>query len=218
MSESWSAQDYRAGLEGWTHYQPTSPVEFARGVADREGRVPFLGGGGGGGNGGFIAIPVILMAPVILIVGLFILVPLFPIAGGIAAIAGYLLQTFIFNDPTMQGVANDSVTMLFCFIVLMLAMKLERQAEGHFRYRQFRHWARVVGLAFGINEAILPLISLYIGGRQAAYGWGMTGDFHMMALLRFIALMVAIHVFLRWKRTGRTAMSPAQRFGFAEPY
>ena len=219
MAESWSAQDYRAGREGWTHYTPVDPVSYGRGQAERQGSLfPDFGGSGGGGGSGYLAILVILLAPILLIIGLFILVPLYPVAGGIAAVAGYLLETFIFNDPTTTGMVNDSSTLLFSFIVFMLALKLERRAEEFARYRQIRHWTRVVGLAFGINEAMLPLLALFLAGREAAYGWGLTGGFALVPLLRFIALMVVLHVGFRWLQTGRAIMPLKQRFGFAEPY
>lgn len=203
--------DHIAGKTGQTHYQPTNYADHAGGVAERDGRPPGPNWGGGGGGGG-IAIFALMFAP-ILILGVFLLVPLFPVAGTITAVVGYLFQTFVLTMNDVNDSFKDIVTVALSLPVLLFAMRFEEKAATSWRYWQVRHWIRVFGGGLALNEIGLPMLYLIVVGPQGARGWSLYASITPHKLMVVALCMLGTHLFFRWLDTRGEMMSLTERFG-----
>ncbi len=211
--------DYLAGKDGATHYVPVDRAEYDRGVAEREGRAGRSVNWGNGGAG----FPVFFLAfiPILLAAGYVVAVPLFPVAGIITLVLAYVFSLVVGIDLySDQGITNLVETVLICIPIYLIALIPEKRAARNPRYRTIRHWVRVVGLGFALNEVILPTLAMWVkGGDSRDYvAWGfLAGGFTLGKLMWLIASMALVHVFFRWWETRGIVMNRGRRYGLRSP-
>jgi len=106
------------------------------------------------------------------------------------------------------------VMVIATMVGLIFASPLESAAEVRIpRYRQIRHWIRVFGLAFMINDAGIGLFHLFFGDPRLFYGWGLLEGVTIVKLLRFAALAACIHTVFRLLATRGEGLSLRERLG-----
>ncbi|MBS7540138.1 hypothetical protein [Ancylobacter lacus] len=211
--------DYIAGRDGYTHHVPIDREAYDRGVAEREGRNrPAVGRGGGDAMPGLFLLALI---PILVGIGFVVAVPIFPVAGIITAVIAYAVSLYLGVDLyTDEGLNNLVISVLICIPIYLVALYPESRAARYPAYRVARHWVRVVGLAIALNEVLLPTLAVYLpGGDERVYAaWGIVaGGLTVEKLAWLAALMVLVHVVVRWLETRGITMSRSERFGWRRP-
>jgi len=104
------------------------------------------------------------------------------------------------------------VMVIATMVGLIFASPLESIAEARIpRYRQIRHWIRVFGLAFMINDVGIGLFHLFFGDPRLFYGWGLLEGVTIVKLLRFAILAASIYIVFRLLATRGEGLSLRQR-------
>lgn len=141
-------------------------------------------------RGAVLLLPVLLSLPFIAVI--------FPLASLLTLLTGYLLKRAIFGDTEVSGLATTLTVALPCVLVFLLALLLERRAEGWLAYRRARHWIRILGVGYLCTRILQVLLYADEPSRVLA----------PYPLLGIAAAMLATHFVFRYlDRRGNRAGS-----------